>query len=67
MDSSTRHSPDGPPAWMGTIKQGVLLFFVAVFVVILLRLVLSRSDRYRKAARIPLDDHEVVEPRRTEE
>lgn len=48
---------------IGLIKQGVLLFFVVVFLIVLVRLALSRSDRYRRAARIPLEDDRVVDPR----
>lgn len=33
-----------------------LIFFMGLFLVIVLRLVLSRSDRWQKDARIPLDE-----------
>jgi hypothetical protein len=33
-----------------------LIFFMGLFVVIVVRLVFSRSDRWRKDARIPLDE-----------
>ena len=33
-----------------------LIFFMTLFVVLVLRLVFSRSDRWKKDARIPLDE-----------
>ncbi|MEY2714006.1 MAG: hypothetical protein RIT24_349 [Planctomycetota bacterium] len=33
-----------------------LIFFMTLFVVLVLRLVFSRSDRWQKDARIPLDE-----------
>ena len=53
----------GLAGWMGVIKQGVLLFFVLLFVGVLLKLIFGKTERYQKIARIPLDETEVVEPR----
>lgn len=54
----------GLSGWVGIIKQGVLLFFVLLFVGILLKLILTKSERYRRIARIPLDETQVVDPRK---
>ncbi|MDH3626393.1 MAG: CcoQ/FixQ family Cbb3-type cytochrome c oxidase assembly chaperone [Acidobacteriota bacterium] len=44
-------------------KKIALLFFFLVFLVVFLRLVLTRRATYDQAARIPLDDDTVVTPR----
>ena len=44
-------------------KQGVLITFVVIFMWVLVKLILDRTDRYGRAARIPLDEFEVVDPR----
>ena len=49
---------------LALIKQVVLVLFTTIFVVVLLRLLWSRSDRYRRAAQIPLHE-EVVDSRTT--
>lgn len=40
-----------------------LIFFLALFVAIVLRLVFSRSKRWQQDARIPLDDTTPVDDR----
>lgn len=54
------------PAWLDIafVKEAVLVFFVVLFVGIALRLVLSRSRRYERAAQIPLHDDKVVTERK---
>lgn len=41
-----------------------LVFFIALFAAIVLRLVFSRSTRWQQDARIPLDDTKPVDDRR---
>lgn len=54
------------PAMLGELSwpEISLLFFLALFVALVLRLVLSRSARWKSDARIPLDDEKPVERRR---
>jgi hypothetical protein len=41
-------------------KKAALVFFFTLWMVILLRLLSARHDRYHRAARLPLaDDHET--------
>lgn len=42
-----------------------LVFFLALFVGLVIRLVLSRSKRWERHARIPLDDQNPVDERGT--
>jgi hypothetical protein len=44
-----------PPAWLGLVEAG-LIVFLAAFLLIVLKVVLTRRGRYEDAARIPLDD-----------
>ncbi|MEY5061417.1 MAG: hypothetical protein RIS45_1338 [Planctomycetota bacterium] len=39
-----------------TMPEISLIFFMTLFVVLVLRLVFSRSERWQKDARIPLDE-----------
>ena len=48
---------------IGAMKQIILVFFTLVFVGVVIHLVVTRSDRYRRAAQIPLDEGRVVDPR----
>jgi hypothetical protein len=41
-----------------------LIFFMVLFVAIVVRLALSRTDRWRKDARIPLEDMPATHPDR---
>ena len=43
-----------PPAWMGLI-EAALVIFLAIFVLIVLKVLLTRRSHYRDAARIPLE------------
>ncbi len=51
------------PAASTHLIEAALVIFLIVFLVIVARLVFTRSSRYRDAARIPLSDDEVVTPR----
>jgi hypothetical protein len=46
-----------------TLKIVATLIFFAIFVAIVLWLVLSRSKRFKRMARMPLEDDEIIEPR----
>ncbi len=46
-----------------TFKVIGLAIFLTIWLLVVLRLLLTRSSSYQKAARIPLDDQQVVEPR----
>jgi hypothetical protein len=48
---------------MAVFKIVGTLIFVGVFVAVVVRLLLSRSDRYKKAAQMPLEDEKIIEPR----
>ncbi len=48
------------------IKKVMLLIFFAAFMAIVIRLILTRSDRYSDAARIPLDDDPQTLPENSE-
>ena len=45
------------------VKLGALLFFVALWIAILARVVLARRGKYDSDAQMPLDDERPVEPR----
>lgn len=57
--SPTEHAE--PAASTGFI-QVALVIFVVVFLLIVAKLIFTRSSKYRDAARIPLDDDTVVTP-----
>jgi len=59
--------PESPSllAASGTVGTVALLFFLALFIGIVLWLSLSKSDRWKRDADIPLKD-EPVEPRHPE-
>ena len=46
-----------------TVKVGALLFFFALWVLILAWVAIARRGKYENDARIPLDDEHPVEPR----
>ena len=48
---------------LDVLKSAALLFFLAFWVVIAIRLLCARREPYDAAARIPLSDREVVTPR----
>ena len=45
------------------MKMIALVVFVAFWVAVVVRLLLVGSDRYRQAARLPLEEESVIEPR----
>ncbi len=48
------------------IKKIMLLVFFAAFMAIVIRLILTRSDRYSEAARMPLDEDPQTLPKNSE-
>ena len=51
---------------LAMIKQVILVAFFVFFLVMTIRLLLMRRGRFDGPARIPLDDDQVVTPRKTE-
>jgi hypothetical protein len=52
---------------IGMLKDVALIVFFAIFMIVVLRLIWTSSEVYRRDARIPLDDQPVEERTRKDE